>query len=162
ILTEEEYVRAYQKQAKYEADQHAKDELPGWLQDWTVGGDARLRYEYINRGELDIEEALKPGGEPLDPEHDAINGLTLKCTGNEDHYRVRFRIGAEKHFDEDFTFGFRIATSQPVTYSSQFADSLALAGNGSFSTTDFDNRSGNVSFDNYFSQLSIALDRIYL
>src|SRR5262245_47415976 len=43
ILSEEEYDDLYRRQAKYEEQQREKNALPGWMQNWTFGGDLRLR-----------------------------------------------------------------------------------------------------------------------
>ena len=48
ILSEEEYEDLYRRQAQYEAKQREEDALPGWMSNWTVGGDLRLRAERID------------------------------------------------------------------------------------------------------------------
>ena len=155
ILSEQEYEDLYRRQAKYEEEQRLNESLPGWLQNWTFGGDARMRFERIDRQDLDLHE-------PLDPKDNAIDLITLKAKGDESRYRTRFRIGAEKKIEDGVTFGFQIATATEFTFSTQFADSLVLADTASFGRTILDHRSQNEDFNGYFQPLQISLSRVYI
>src|SRR5262252_2997478 len=48
LLSEEEYEELFRRQARFEAEQRAATALPDWLQNWTVGGDLRFRWDRID------------------------------------------------------------------------------------------------------------------
>ena len=128
MLTEDEYQELYRRQAKYEAEHEQKNSLPGWLQDWTFGGDFRLRYENRDFGGL--------GSGPYIPGQQNVNVVTTPnyAQGRESRFRMRLRLGAEKRVNEQFTFGVRIATSAtannqvPVTTAGEYFQTLHPVG----------------------------------
>lgn len=161
VITEEEYQDLYRRQAKYEAEQRERSELPGWMQDWTVGGDFRLRYDRrdYHHGLVKPGQEIFPGRDNVDAEGDP-NSLG-SATGIQDRGRIRLRIGAEKRLGEGFTFGFRIATAEPITYGS--AACLNGTQCGLFASHLAGNpRSDNVAMGGLWSTKSLFLDRVYV
>ncbi len=161
VITEEEYEDLYRRQARYEAEQREREELPGWLQDWTFGGDFRLRYDRrdYHHGLVKAGQELFPGQDNVDAEGDP-NSLG-SATGIQDRGRFRLRIGAEKLLGEGFTFGFRIATAEPITY----GGSACVNGTqcGLFASHLAGNpRSDNVAMGGLWSPKSLFFDRLYL
>jgi hypothetical protein len=153
LLTEDEYQELYRRQAKYEVNQKTREGVPGWLQDWTFGGDLRLRYERRDFGNLGFGQTYTLG-------KDNINVVVVpnRGTGVENRARFRLRLGGEKKVVPDLTFGFRIATSTEVSYGNLYSSTGA-----DYSTrTLSDPRSQNVTFGNFFDSKSIFLDRAYL
>jgi len=157
LLTEEEYEELYRRQARYEAEREARDGLPGWARNWTFGGDMRLRYERRDFGSLGFDEEYSLGNDNIivgidDPR--AGEGL-----GVQDRFRLRLRLGAEKLLTDDFTFGFRLATSMETEYGTFF---------GAGGVTDYsqtltsDPRSENFDFGQLFASADIFVDRAYL
>ncbi len=158
ILSEEEYEDIYRRQAKYEENQRAKDALPGWLQDWTFGGDLRIRvdHETFHGQEVGPNVPLEPGKDNVD----VVNGT---ASSQRTRTQLRLRIGAEKRLGDDFTLGFRIATSQATAFgtnSNQIPGATAFPTMGQ--TTLSNPRSANVDLGDYFSYKSIFLDRAYV
>lgn len=150
LLTDAEYEELYRRQARYEAE-HAADALPGWLRDWTFGGDLRFRFERSEYGALDFDQVYRVGSDNVD----VINGTGR---GNETRSRIRLRLGAEKKVVESLTFGFRIATGSDESYGEFFN-----TGGTSFQTSlAADPRSNNVTLGDFFSPKSIYLDRAYV
>jgi len=161
ILSEEEYETIYRRQAKYEADQKAQNSLPGWLKDWTFGGDFRLRYDRQDYG-----AQLAPGG-VYNPGQANINlsfppGSTGSGAGLRERYVMRLRVGAEKRLGEDFVFGFRLTTADSISFGNDtFIDTPTLS--TPFATTLAANpRSGNTTLGGYNAYHGIFLDRAYL
>lgn len=156
ILSEKEYEDLYRRQARYEAEQKAKAALPGWLQNWTFGGDFRLRWERqdYGHGSYGPDRTLVIGKDNVD----AINGT---ATGVRDRYRIRLRLGAEKRLGEGLTFGFRIVTSSPTSYGGGVCAGLAYC--GVFGTSlAADPRSSNATLGGFFDPKNIYLDRAYV
>lgn len=159
LLSETEYEDLYRRQARYEAEERAREALPGWARDWTFGGDMRLRYDRRNYGELPFGDTFVPGrdnilvGLPADP--DGGTG-----TGTEDRLRLRLRLGAEKRITDAFTFGFRVATSAATSYGD--VSPALLPGYSFRQTFDSDPRRQNATFGDLFAPESIFLDRAYL
>lgn len=87
--------------------------LPAWADGLKMGGDFRLRYEGINKA-----------GE---------------ATRDRNRFRFRLRYGIEKQLNEDFVFGFRLATG-----------------------TTTDPTSTQQSFTGDFTHKSILIDRAYV
>jgi len=158
ILSEEEYEAIYRKQAKYEADQKAANALPGWAKDWTFGGDLRLRYDRQDYG-----STIGPGT-VLTPGTNNVNvnvppGGLGSGTGLRERFQIRLRVGAEKLLDEDFKVGFRIVTSEPIS----FGADTNINGTAPWSTTLASNpRTANVTLGNYFDPKPLYIDRAYL
>jgi len=160
ILSDEEYETIYRRQARYEADQKAQSSLPGWLKDWTFGGDFRLRYD-----RQDYSSPLKPGNVYVPGENNInLNSPTLGSgAGLRERFLMRVRIGAEKRLGEDFVFGFRLTTADSIAFGN---DTFIESANGlttPFSTTLAANpRSGNTTLGGYNAYHGIFLDRAYL
>jgi len=161
ILSDEEYETIYRRQAKYEADQKAQNSLPGWLKDWTVGGDFRLRYD-----RQDYSSQLKPGNVYVP----GVNNINLNSqtvgsgSGLRERFLMRVRIGAEKRLGEDFVFGFRLTTADSISFGN---DTFIEAPNGGLSTPfpttlNANPRSGNTTLGGYNAYHGIFLDRAYL
>ena len=151
LLTEDEYEELYRRQAKYESQHNDESKLPGWLQNWTFGGDVRFRIENRNFGDLPFDETYHLGS-------DNVDVITNRGLGDETRARLRLRLGAEKQVVESLTFGVRIATSSESSFGTYFN-----AGGTSFgSSFPSDPRSENVTFGDFFSAKSIFVDRLYL
>jgi len=151
LLTDEEYEELYRRQARYESEHDQKNALPGWLQNWTFGGDVRFRVEGREYGDLPFDETYRLGS-------DNVDVITNRGLGDETRARLRLRLGAEKQVIESLTFGFRIATGSESSYGTYFN-----AGGTSFgSSFNSDPRSPNVTFGDFFSPKNIFLDRAYL
>jgi hypothetical protein len=151
LLTEDEYEELYRRQARYETEHTQMNGLPGWLKDWTFGGDVRFRVEGREFGDLDFDSTYRLGKDNVD----VVNNRGL---GDETRARLRLRLGAEKKVVESLTFGFRVATSSESTFGNNFS-------NGTFnfsSTFNSDPRSPNVTFGDFFSSKSIFIDRAYV
>ncbi|HVP28926.1 MAG TPA: putative porin [Myxococcota bacterium] len=158
VLSEEEYQDLYRRQARYEADQRAADSVPGWLKDWTFGGDLRFRWDRQYWG-----PDLRPGPEFV-PGDDNVNvsrpdGGRGTGNGTRQRFRLRLRLGAEKLLSEDFQFGFRIATSQGTSVGGETYEGSSTPWARAFQS---DWRSTNVTLGDYFSPKGIYLDRAYL
>jgi hypothetical protein len=156
MLSEDEYQELYRRQAKYEVEHEQANQLPGWLRDWTFGGDLRLRFERRDFGGL--------GSGPYVLGKQNINLISNNAIGREDRMRLRLRVGAEKRVYDGLTVGFRVTTSQPVSpvYGSFFNQQ---AGGVSFATpltSNSDPRSENVTLGDFFSSKSIWIDRAYV
>src|SRR5215831_12557086 len=110
IISEAEYEDLYRRQAMYELEQQQKEALPGWLKNWTIGGDATIRFDEINRGgQLHINR-------PIDAQNDPIDVVNGTGSAKNDRLRLRLRLGAEHTVGEDFLIGFRIATAQASSF----------------------------------------------
>jgi hypothetical protein len=157
VISKEEYEDIYRRQAIYETEQREQERIPGWMRDWTVGGDARFRLERIDAGDLQLEEVLGGAGE-LEGGDDNVDLLNATAQGRRDRVRLRFRIGAEKRVAESYTVGFRLATSEQITEGSDFGQARGV----DFSQDFTDYRSSNVTFGNWFEPKGIYLDRAYL
>lgn len=149
LLTEDEYEELYRRQAKYEVEH--RDSLPGWLRDWTFGGDVRFRVDRREFGDLDFGQDYRLG-------RDNIDVVNERGLGDETRGRLRLRLGAEKKIVEPLTFGFRIATSAETSYGNDFND----GGVGFGTDLDNDPRSANVTMGDFFEPKNVALDRVYL
>jgi len=160
MLTEDEYQELYRRQAKYEAEHEQKNSLPGWLQDWTFGGDLRLQYDNRDFGGL--------GSGPYVPGQQNVNVVTNPnyALGRESRFRIRLRLGAEKRVNEQFTFGVRLATSatannlDPVTTEGAFFD--AVHGTTVATPLLSDPRRPDIALGDFFSYKSVFLDRMYV
>jgi len=153
ILSDEEYEDIYRRQTEYEQKQREDAAIPGWMKNWTVGGDLRLRVERQEWREPVIvpDRALTPGV-------DNVNLNTAKAIERRDRARIRLRIGAEKQLMEGLDFGFRLVSSQGTTFGTQNGATVA-----NFSTvTIADPRSSNQTLGDYFSPKGIYFDRAYL
>jgi len=158
VLTQEEYDELYRRQAVYEAKQRQEQSLPGWLDNWTVGGDFRLRYDIE-----DWHKGLITPGDPLVPGVNNVNQNTGTAIQRRDQARIRLRIGAEKELSDGLEVGFRIATSQPYVTGAQTSATGPNNQPADFSTALLaDPRSENVTLGNFFAPKSIFLDRAYL
>jgi hypothetical protein len=153
VLSEEEYEDLYRRQAQYEAKARDESAIPGWLDNWTFGGDMRLRWDREDFGKGGIQP-----GEGLSSGQENVDTILGRATGVRDRYRVRLRLGAEKQLDYGFTFGFRIATSQPTTWAVYTGQDF---GPFTFSTVG-DPRSSNQTLGGLFTPKSLYLDRFYL
>jgi hypothetical protein len=156
VITEEEYETIYRRQAKYEAEQKAANSLPGWMKDWTVGGDFRLRYD-----RQDYSSTLDPGKVYIPGENNInLNSPTLGSgAGQRERYLMRVRLGAEKTLGEGFTFGLRVTTADSIQFGTDTFDGNATP----FLTTLAANpRSGNTTLGGYNAYHALYLDRAYL
>lgn len=152
ILTKDAYEDAYRREAEYQADQREKMQLPGWLRDWTFGGDIRMRYDRIDWG-----DEFRPGNVYVVGQ-DNVNPETNQGSGVRERMQLRLRIGAEKKLSQDFLFGFRLATAPTFT----FGEDVQFD-NGRFPRSlESDPRGPNVSLGDYFSDKPIAIDRAYM
>jgi hypothetical protein len=156
ILSEEEYETIYRRQAKYEADQKAENSLPGWLKDWTVGGDFRLRYD-----RQDYSSQLNPGNTYIPGENNInLNSPTLGSgAGLRERYLMRLRVGAEKRLGEGFTFGFRVVTADPVSFGT---DTYSGTATPFLTTLNANPRSSNTTLGAYNAYHPLYVDRAYL
>src|SRR5262245_60554635 len=97
LLREEEYEELFRRQARYEAEQHAAYSLPGWLQDWTVGGDLRFRWDridYAGSAEFPVSQTFV-----IDNRNVNVTRILEKLgtiDERRDRYRLRVRLGVEK------------------------------------------------------------------
>lgn len=146
LLSEEEFAELWRRQAKYEEEQREHSSLPGWLQNWTVGGDLRIRLERID-----------PNGSATDAQN--FNPVTQERIGKTDRMRLRFRIGAERMFSYGVRAGFRIATVNQELMGEE--TSLELLNNQSLATNTT-HRSENATFKDIFTLKAIGLDRAYI
>jgi hypothetical protein len=153
ILSEEEYEDIYRRQATYEQKEREEQEVPGWMKNWSVGGDLRLRAERI-----DWREPILTPDRVITPGVDNVNLNTAKAIERRDRARVRLRIGAEKQITEGLDVGFRFVTSQGQTFGTQNGAPVA-----NFSTnTVGDPRSSNVTLGDFFSPKTTYFDRMFL
>lgn len=153
ILTDDEYEDLYRRQARYEAKERDANSVPGWMQNWTVGGDMRIRAERIDYG------GFSDTDEPLVVGDDNVDARNNKAIDKRNRFRFRYRFGAEKLLGEGFTAGFRIASADRITdFGGNTGRDFANFGRD----LDGDPRSGNVTFGRYFSTKSIGLDRVYV
>ena len=90
---------------------------------------------------------------------DAIDFINNKAIGTRDRMRLRLRVGAERRLGEDWTVGFRIATAQPVNFTTDYGNDLTGV---DLSKRVVDYRSANVDATDYFAPKGIYLDRAYL
>lgn len=152
ILTQEEYEKIYRREAEFQAEKKAASALPGWLKNWTFGGDFRLRWDQIDYGDEFRFGNVYVVGE------DNVNLENNTGTGVRDRFQMRMRIGAEKKLNDDFTMGLRIAT----------APTIEVGGNVLFDNGRFprrftgDPRRPDVSLGGYFESKPVGLDRGYL
>jgi hypothetical protein len=167
ILSEEEFEDLYRRQAIYEYEERERDKAPPWFQDWVVGGDVRVRFERIDRGDLHLERVIgpfRPGVDEGIPDdlvrgEDDVDALNLKAEGIRDRMRLRFRIGAERRLGENWTVGFRIATAQEVDLTTDYGNDVTGV---DLSKRVVDFRSSNVTLGDYFAPKGIYLDRAYI
>jgi hypothetical protein len=159
ILSDEEYETIYRRQAKYEADQKAQNSLPGWLKDWTFGGDFRLRYD-----RQDYSSQLKPGNVYVPGENNLnLNNPTVGSgSGLRERYIMRVRLGAEKRLGEDFVFGFRLTTADSISFGNDTYIDIPTQGTPFATTLAANPRSGNTTLGGYDAYHGIFLDRAYL
>jgi hypothetical protein len=155
MLTEDEYQELYRRQSKYEAEHDASNALPGWLKDWTFGGDMRLRFERRDFGNLGFNDTYRLGHQNID-----VVSVPNTALGTQDRMRLRLRIGAEKRIVDGLTFGFRIATE--AESGSSFGTFFSSFGTDYSTKLTSDPRSENVTFGDFFSQKAIGIDRAYL
>jgi len=155
MLTAEEYEELYRRQAKYETEHEEANALPGWLRDWTFGGDLRFRYERRDFGNLSYNP---DGNPPYVLGNQNINLVQNTALGVENRMRLRLRVGAEKRILESLTFGFRIATETGSSFGNLFNN----GGIGFGTSLASDPRSSNVTLGDFFSQKQIGIDRAYL
>ena len=155
IITEEEYQDLYKRQAIYEMEQKQAASLPGWLKEWTFGGDATVRFDQIDRGgQID-----QPFGKILNSKGDPVDLVNGAASAKRNRFRFRLRLGAERSIADDFLVGFRIATGA----SSSFGGDT-----GNFENVDFtrrlnaDPRSAFVTAGDYFAPKGVAVDRVYI
>jgi hypothetical protein len=153
ILTDEQYEDIYRRQAQYEQKQREESSLPGWVKNWSVGGDLRLRLE-----RQDWREPIVVPDRVLTPNPDNVNLNTGKAIERRDRARVRLRVGAEKELMEGLDVGFRFVTSQGTTFGTQNGAPVA-----NFTTVAVgDPRSANVTLGDYFSPKNTYFDRAFL
>jgi hypothetical protein len=162
ILSGEEFDDIYRRQAMYEYEQREREKAPPWLQDWTVGGDVRIRMERIDRGDLQLSRVIfdpdGPQGQ-LERGEDNVDFLNNVANGVTDRMRLRFRIGAEKKLGENWTVGFRVATAQELDLTADYGEDVTGV---DLSKHVVDYRSSNVTLGDYFAPKGIYLDRAYL
>jgi hypothetical protein len=153
IISEEEYADLYKRQAIYEMEQKQKEALPAWITGWTVGGDATVRWDEIDRGgQLKIGKTLNPQNDPVD----LVNGV---AGAKQERFRIRLRFGAEHTLGDDFLVGFRIATGQASNWAN---DPFLGAGVDLSRRFALDSRSAFVTMGDYFAPKGIGLDRLYI
>jgi len=163
ILSDEEYEDIYRRQARYEADQQAAASIPGWMKNWTFGGDFRFRFD---RQTFNGGATTQPGQPFQIDQHnvevtnvDSMGVFSGTDTTQRDRYLVRVRLGLEKRMD-DFTFGARIATSGGTSYG---ASLIGSEKSGSFVRSLLANpRTTNVALGDYFEPKGVYFDRVYL
>ena len=162
ILSSDEYDDIYRRQAIYEYEEREREKAPPWFEDWTVGGDIRVRMERIDRGDLRLSRVIfdpdNPQGQ-LERGEDNVDFLNLKGEGIRDRMRLRFRLGAERRLGENWTVGFRIATAQEIDLSTDYGEDVTGV---DLSKQVVDYRSSNVTLGDYFAPKGIYLDRAYL
>jgi hypothetical protein len=164
ILSQDEYADIYRRQAVYEYEERERDKTPPWFQDWTVGGDIRVRMERIDRGDLRLSRVIpdpqngQPGA-PLERGEDNVDFLNNVAEGVRDRMRLRFRIGAERRLGDNWTVGFRIATAQAINLSTDYGEDVTGV---DLSKQVIDYRSSNVTLGDYFAPKGIYLDRAYI
>jgi len=152
ILTQEEYEKIYRREAEFQAEKKAESALPGWLQNWTFGGDFRLRWDQIDYG-----DEFRPGNIYIVGQ-DNVNPEDNTGTGIRDRFMMRMRLGAEKKLNDEFTMGFRFATAPTVEVGGN-----VLFDNGRFPRKlTGDPRRADVSLGGYFEQKPVGIDRAYL
>jgi hypothetical protein len=163
ILSQEEYEDLYRRQAIYEYEEREREKAPGWTQDWTVGGDLRIRLERIDAGDLELSRVIPPSDQGLprflERGEDAVDFLNNEAIGRRDRMRLRFRLGAERRLGENWTVGFRVATAQEIGLSTDYGNDVTGV---DLSKRVVDYRSSNVTFGDYFAPKGIYLDRAYL
>ncbi|MFI5317398.1 MAG: putative porin [Myxococcota bacterium] len=153
IISEEEYQDLYKRQAIYEMEQKEASALPGWLQDWTFGGDAAIRFDEINRGgQIHLNTPLFAGKDP-------VNLTDATASAKRDRFRFRLRLGAERKIGDDFLVGFRIATAQASSFG---VDTSNFTGVNFSRRYNSDPRSAFVTAGDYNAPKGIGLDRIYI
>ena len=155
IISEQEYEDLYKRQALYEIEQQQKSSLPSWISSWTVGGDAAIRFDSIDRGgQIEPGKILNSKNDPVD----LVNGT---ASAKNERLRLRLRLGAEHTVGDDLLIGFRFATEQGSTYagdtSSTFVSPFDLS-----RRYNSDSRNAFVTLGDYFSPKGIALDRLYI
>jgi hypothetical protein len=162
ILSADEYDDIYRRQAIYEYEEREREKAPPWFQDWTVGGDIRIRMERIDRGDLDLSRVIfdpdNPQGQ-LERGEDNVDFLNNVADGVRDRMRLRFRIGAERRLGENWTVGFRVATAQEIDLTTDYGEDVTGV---DLSKRVVDYRSSNVTLGDYFAPKGIYLDRAYL
>jgi len=163
ILSSEEFEDIYRRQALYEHEEREREKAPPWFQDWTVGGDVRIRLERIDRGDLRLSRVIPPSQQGLEDElvrgEDNVDFLNNTAEGVRDRMRLRFRIGAERRLGENWSVGFRIATAQEIDLTTDYGNDVTGV---DLSKSIVDNRSSNVTLGDYFAPKGIFLDRAYL
>ncbi len=163
ILSAEEFDDIYRRQALYEYEEREREKAPPWFQDWTVGGDVRVRLERTDKGDLELSRVIPPSeqGSPdfLERGEDNVDFLNNKAEGVRDRMRLRFRLGAERRLGENWTVGFRIATAQAIDLSTDYGNDVT---GFDLSKQVVDYRSSNVTLDDYFEPKGIYLDRAYI
>ena len=107
ILSKDEYEDIYRRQAVYEYEEREREKAPAWSQDWMVGGDLRIRFERIDRGDLRPlagDRARRHGSAGLPRARRGHRRLPEQHRqGVRDRMRLRFRIGAERRLGENWT-----------------------------------------------------------
>jgi Putative porin len=163
ILSEDEFEDIYRRQAIYEHEEREREKAPPWFQDWTVGGDVRIRMERIDRGDLELSRVIPPSQQGLEKDlvrgEDNVDFLNNTAEGIRDRMRLRFRIGAERRLGENWTIGFRIATAQEIDLTTDYGNDVTGV---DLSKRVVDYRSSNVTLGNYFEPKGIYLDRAYI
>ncbi|HTO69264.1 MAG TPA: putative porin [Myxococcota bacterium] len=153
IISEQEYEDLYKRQAIYEIEQQQRSALPAWMTGWTVGGDATVRWDEIDRGgQLKIGKVLNAQNDPVD----LVNGV---ASAKHERFRFRLRLGAEHTVGEDFLVGFRLATGQASAWA---ADPFLSNGFDLSRHYAFDPRSAFVTMGDYFAPKGIGIDRLYI
>lgn len=152
IITLEEYEKIYRREAEYQTGKEEENALPGWLANWTFGGDLRLRWDRVDFGdEFRPSEIFTVG-------QDNVNLENNTGTGVRNRFSLRMRLGAEKKLSDDFAMGIRIRT----------APTLEAGGNVLFDNGRFprrftgDPRSADVTFGGFFESKPIGIDLAYL
>lgn len=151
VLSQEEYEDIYRRQAQFEYEEAARAEIPRWLQDWTFGGDFRVRFDRRDYGDLEYGDVYTPG-------RDNIDTLNLIGVGEDNRFRFRLRLGAEKQMDHGLGFGFRLVTSSD----SEWGGLFNYGGTSFGFAFDSDPRSANVDAGGLFSPKNVFFDRMYL
>jgi hypothetical protein len=153
IISQAEYEDLYKRQAIYEMEQREASSLPGWLKEWTFGGDAGVRFDQINYGgSIHVDKPLSSTG---NPPADFVNGT---ATAKNNRMRLRLRLGAERQIGEDFLVGFRIATASGST----FGGNSTVSGVNFTRTFATDPRSSWVTMGSDFAPAGIGVDRVYI
>jgi hypothetical protein len=170
ILTDEEYEDLYRRQARYEAKQRAQSSLPGWMQNWTFGGDLRFRTDVERFGGPSI--GPQPAPTPGQPETGSgnltagvnnVDGVNSTARSQFMIPKLEVIVGAEKRVWSDFTVGFRIATAPSISIGDNFTSQNPQPNGLSFGTGSIpDPRTHFVPLGSFFSPKTIFLDRAYL